>query len=64
MNKDLEEKVVKFLKVISNEDNWKLYHMNDIEGNWLCNYYSWEKKHYDPKFVAQELLDLLFPDDE
>ena len=58
MNKDTEEKVVQFLRTMAEGGNWEYYQNNDIGENKL----EWVKSHYDPQFVAQELLDLIFPE--
>jgi len=61
LNTDIQEKVIQFLNTISNDDNWELHEVKDQYGDWLGNYYTWEKESYDPKYVAQDLLDLIFP---
>ena len=53
MNKDTEEKVMMLLRTLAEEKNWKL---SRVYGMTL---YTWEKEHYDPMYVAQELLDLI-----
>lgn len=59
MNRDLEEKVIRFLKSIANDDNWDLEELVDEYGDFQGSNLSWTKEYYDPSFVAQELLDLL-----
>lgn len=62
LNKDIQDKVIQFLNAISDEDSWRLHEVKDQYGDWLGNYYTWEKDYYDPKYVAQDLLDLIFPE--
>jgi len=57
MNKDLEEKIMMLLRTIAEPKNWMLHEVKDQYGDWLGNYYTWEKLHYDPQDVAQDLLD-------
>jgi len=51
MNKDLEEKVMMFLRALAEQSNWKLSRVYGM------TIYSWEKEHYDPMYIAQDLLE-------
>lgn len=58
MNKDTEDKVVQFLRALANEENWENIHGTYDDTQYLV----WTKESYDPQYVAQHLLDLIFPD--
>ena len=57
MNKDTEEKVMMLLRALAKTNNWRLQEIRDKNGNFIRNELLWEKPHYDPMYVAQELLE-------
>jgi hypothetical protein len=58
MNKDTEEKVMMLLRALSEKKNWKLIPQY-VDNKFVKNFLLWEKEHYDPMYVAQELLEQL-----
>lgn len=54
MNKDLEDKVIRFIRTMAEDGNWEV-----IDGYPHENQLHWTKESYDPQYVAQELLDLI-----
>lgn len=56
MTKDTEEKVISLLRVLSLHDNWELRPMYDENNKHTGNLLLWNKLHYHPGFVADELL--------
>ena len=61
---DLSGKIVQFLRVLANEENWSLDEIRDRYGDFLFNNLTWEKDSWDPRFVAQDLLEQLPLDDD
>ena len=64
ISNDLSGKIVQFLRVLANEENWSLDEIRDRHGDFLFNNLTWEKDSWDPRFVAQDLLEQLPLEDE
>lgn len=56
MSDEVYERIVNFLNVIAKDSNWDIEEIR-VEGEWVKNEYLWVKETYDPKYVAQSLLD-------
>ncbi len=57
MNRETEEKVIMLLRTLAKQGNWAIQKITDVDGNWIRNELLWEKQHYDPMYVAQDLIE-------